>query len=762
MVSFLSVRFSESLRDSSGLSEHDTADINNSSFMSYCSSGGVALTLLAVLIYHQVSRRKELKQSRRLKEEEEERSSSLADDVRERTGDVFLKANSVQPWNKEVMIVDARTDGDQFRSRAYENGGLLQCPDCGTDGSMPHPIRKENWMNGWTESVEGRERRRMRMMRTEEVRMGLQRGNSMRDVPSKFHFNGSMNSSSHPLRETSSLRNESSPYQTGRDMNFHSHKAPHCERCHKTYRQPEQNGRHGKIHPSLNDRGRNGHYQFDKSRTTVLAREMRNVTFDLESLRSSKVKDRPEEETKEKGRERSHKVQSNRSMKARLNLNPLHRSKVHPRRKNEQEHTERSRSTKKKRKKEHGRQREEKEKTKKSDKKTKNSNKKMKRSSKTEGLAEDNGEEPVEEEGQNNTSSAKAENQAQESAETNQGENTHPVGSQPAQSNTSADQPAPAAGTSQAQSLQSSEFHYKGAGLALGSTQISVQHPGSRGNHTSNLSLTGAAGSQLTGSSLSLQAGNLLFGNATSGSNILLPGSPVNPGAAGISSSGPSTASRSTTEIISRGAAGGTVPSVPSLLANIPHASPFPASDIHTDSQHVSQTNGLTLNLANPDVDTAAVPPDNSLVAALKPVPGLLQLPPESQTPFNKESLSDKGQDTFGVTPQDFKLATAAENMSTYDSQAETGHDPGGSTVDVPPEGAAPGEGPAVEGYREGRGEVPGVSGSSTEAAGTPAALLQQEYLSEEGGSSPRRKLRLVLPEKTSSHPPTALEKKIR
>uniref|UniRef100_A0AAV2JRR1 LRRCT domain-containing protein n=1 Tax=Knipowitschia caucasica TaxID=637954 RepID=A0AAV2JRR1_KNICA len=50
----------------------------------------------------------------------------------------------------------------------------------------------------------------------------------------------------------------------------------------------------------------------------------------------------------------------------------------------------------------------------------------------------------------------------------------------------------------------------------------------------------------------------------------------------------------------------------------------------------------------------------------------------------------------------------------------------------------------------------------SMENTASTAALIQQEYMSEGGGSSPKRKLRLVIPEKATNRPLTALERKIR
>lgn len=65
------------------------------------------------------------------------------------------------------------------------------------------------------------------------------------------------------------------------------------------------------------------------------------------------------------------------------------------------------------------------------------------------------------------------------------------------------------------------------------------------------------------------------------------------------------------------------------------------------------------------------------------------------------------------------------------------------------------GEGPLL-------GEKSNTTSTQADPDGNAAKVLQQEYLSEDGGSDLKRKLRLVLPEKTSSRPLTALERKIR
>ncbi|XP_072220002.1 uncharacterized protein lrrc53 [Leuresthes tenuis] len=799
-----------------------------------CFIGGVGLTLLAVFIYYQVSRRKKLKESRRL-EEEEERNGTVANhishlNVSERRRDFLLQANSSQPWNKEAMISDSKTHshGGHFRSRAEENGGYLQCPHCNTDWMMPNPMRRDNWMNGGIEMEGDQERRRRRMMMEEERRRThIQHGNLSRD---KINLHGNTNSSLHPPREISSQRTETLlSYNTGKDMDNHranveakvrGYETLHCKSCNRTYRPSDHDVRQGRIHsnptdsalfvdfPSqdrLVDRKKNGLHKFDNTKRTELKRDSRNVTFDLGSPRISQGKEKMVEEAvysrdKDEIMQRTHKVQSSRLLKVKLNLNPLRKSKVLPRRNNEQGHTEKGSSKKIKEKRQHGKEGEGRVGKGKSGKRNKNTGETIKKSSKTGGLAKEGEKEKEDEQkeegGQKSKTSAKkkkttslSEQDSPEDAVGDQAENSHPESSRPADNTTTSVQSVSAAVSAQAQSMQS--FQYQGAGLALSSTQLSYQHPFSLisadKNRTANFSLLGSAGPQPTGSSLSLQGGNRLLNTTSAGSTTLLPEGPTNPG---TPFSGPSMALRGATGSLGGKAAGEIMSSVPSLLTNSAHANTLQANPVHTAHLNTSQTEGHPLKLANPAVNPTPSNPSESqlpsngspLVATLKPDSaqsiqtgeGQLQLPTESQTPFTKESLPDQGQDEIsGVTPQAVKPMTTVENISNNNSQTETEHVPGASTVKMPAENVTLVEGLAAGGL--GGKQVTGVSvsgvsapsmstpsGSSPGAAPAVAPLLQQEYLSEEGGSSPRRKLRLVLPEKTSSRPPTSLERKIR
>uniref|UniRef100_A0A3P8SQ81 LRRCT domain-containing protein n=1 Tax=Amphiprion percula TaxID=161767 RepID=A0A3P8SQ81_AMPPE len=743
-----------------------------------CFIGGVGLTLLMVLIYHQVSQRKKQKQSQRLKEEEEGNSTTANHlnhlDTVEGRRDVFLQEN------KEAMMLDTRNDVGQFRSRAEENSGYLRCPNCSTNGSRMNPMRRDNRMNGGMETEEDRERRRVRMMMEEDRRRtGFQQGILNRDTPNKFPPRGNMNSSSNPQRETFSQRTENlPPYKTGRDVDNHrtdveaksrGFETLHCESCYRTYRPPDQNMRQGRVQPNprdsamfdgfppqhrQNDRGRNVSHHLDMMKNAESRRGTRNVTFDLERTLeqgSSRIEDKMEGKTsrdREKEKERRHKAQSSRLLKVKLNLNPLRKSKVHPKRKNEQRHSERSSPKKSKEKRRDGKEREEKEGR---GKKAKSGSK----SSKTEGSTED-GEEEGREKGKTSKhkkATSKSEQDSQERTESNV--NKQPENSQPADSTDVGAPSATTAVTGLAQNLQNVQYQ------AAGITQLPSQHPFSLlapdRSRTTNLSLLGSAGSQLTGSSLSLQGGNfLLNNNMDSGSNALFPSGPPASVAPGIALSGLSSAPGVTPD--SRPAAAGLMSSGYPFLANTVHTNPLQASAVHA-----------TAPAANPafnpvqSVSQSQMPPDSSpLGPRLKPDPVPVtphQLPTESQPPPTKESLPVQGQDeTSAVTPLNLEPVTTVENVSNNNSQTGTGQIPAGSTGSTSAGVVALTEG--AEGGASGVASTLSTqSGSSTGAA---ANLLHQEYLSEEGGSSPRRKLRLVIPEKTSSRPPTALERKIR
>ncbi|XP_036939991.1 uncharacterized protein lrrc53 [Acanthopagrus latus] len=358
-----------------------------------CFIGGICLTLLVVLIIYQVSLRKKLNEGK-IQKEEDEGSSTMENhhrnhiDISEKRKDPFLQANSSQSWEKEFMTLDVRTNGhgQQLRSRPDENGIQFWCLDCRTKGQRgmgPDPMRWTNRISGGMDAEDEIRKRGVRMMTEEEKkRLGTQQELVGRDFPNKLLSHGNHNSFSHPQKETLSQRPETlaaygeieENYRTDLEVQSNGRETLHCESCHRTYRAQEQNMRHGRINTNIRDsalfdglppqfrqvdRERYvNHNHFDMVRDTDLRRGTRNVTFDLESLRTlEKGKDQSKEKReedkmisrdKEKERMRTHKakVQSSRSLKVKLNLNPLRKSKVHPKRKTEQGYSEKSSSKK--------------------------------------------------------------------------------------------------------------------------------------------------------------------------------------------------------------------------------------------------------------------------------------------------------------------------------------------------------------------------------------------------------------------------------
>lgn len=742
------------------------------------------MTLLGVLINYQVSRRKKLKENKRQKEEEEEdeeeRSSTAVNqpvnqpDVDEKRRGLFWQAQRSQPWDREAVALDPWADGHggQFGYRTDENS-QFRCPDCSTKaqrGTGSNPMRWTNRTNGGMETEREREKRRMRMM-TEEERRRLEEGMVGRDTHNTHLPRGNSNSSSHPRKEAFAQANRDIGEVNRTEMEGKSrgHEPVHCESCHRTSRPPEQTPRRGRIHTHERDSARLegvhpqdrvknvNHKQFDTTRNTELRREQRNATFDLESSRireqgSSRGEDKREEEArssrhKDRGKRDKAKVQSSRLVKVKLNLNPLRKGKVHPKRKTELHHSERSGSKKSK------------------DRRTNESGQKTKRS-KTKGSTEDAAKEKKEEdrgeEEQDGNMSSTQEKGEQVRPQENQGEAPPPENSHLSDTANTADQSAPALAIGQGHNLQGGSLQYQGAGLVLGSAQLSPQYPVSlSGNHTTNLS-------QLTGSRLSLQGGNLLLSTMAPGS--LFPSGPANPVAPCIS--GPNMAPSAAPERLSRQPGEGLTSPAPSLLANTDYANPLRASATHSSPLQTSQPAGLASGLAaNPAAPMQSLlqsrpPPDSSPLEAGAQGPGLqtgegVHPNLQTQAPPHVNSLS-------WPTPPAHGAVTTVENLSNNNRQTETEGVRAGSTVHLSAGGAALTEGPAAGSPGGGvQGAGVSVSGGSAPSMSTPSvtstgdALLQQEYLSEEEGSSPRRKLRLVLPEKTSSRPPTALERKI-
>lgn len=738
------------------------------------------MTLLVVLIYCKVSLRKKLKSSKRKKEEEEENSTMANNtDGSMMRREVFLRTNGKLPSNRGVTTSDPRMEygSHQFMSRGDENDSYFQCPECGDKGQRGMRSNPMRWSTAITEGMAAdgeMEKRRVRMMTEHErIWLGNQQENLRRDHTNKLPTPGIINSISHPWRESFGQTPENlnaygemaEGYRT--DTEGKRHETLHCQSCHRSYRPAEENLRNRGApfngfpsHYEHSDKGNPvSHNQSDLMKHSEFRRETRNVTFDLGrsilELKNAQGEDTRKEEVRtlrneEGARSDQTKVQPSRALKVKLNLNPLRKSKVHPKRRSDQGHSEKGSPKKSKDKRRVEKERGEKEKKGGSSKKAKKSSEK---SSETKAPAEDTEKEKKDkgEEGQGD-----------------QGENEPQENSEPAATTNMADQSASPTTTGPGQNLAAGPVQYQGAGLILGSPQLPPQHPlslsATHRSHTTKLSLLGS----LASPSFPLQGGDFLLSSTAPGSNPALAGCPANSIHPGITVGAPSLArSGSPSASISRQAEVDIMPPHPS--------NPLQAGPPHTSALPTTQPAGVTSDsTGNPAVSPAPGrsllnPPDSSpLTERLRADPagepgprtgtGLYQTLPESQAPQSlppSPQVAPTAEGFSGATPS--AAATTVETLSASQNHTETGR------VPALTEGAAVG----VSGDNEQTADEPvsGVPAQSASSAGDAAAsagLLQQEYLSEEGGSSPRRKLRLVIPEKTSSRPPTALERKIR
>lgn len=728
--------------------------------------------------------KKKLRESNRQKVEEEESSTVANHHASQQDGngknwDHFLLANSSQSWDREVTTLRAGTDtyGRQVRSRVDENSSDFCCLDCSTDsqrGMQPNLMRWNNRMNAGVEAEEELEKRKVRMTVDDGRTLGTRQGILVRDFPAKLLSRGNTNPSSHQWKETFSqrpatlaaYREMGDSYRTDMDGKGNGHL--HCKSCHRTYRSQ------GRIHNARESALLNGFppqhrqvgmamylnpSQFDVMKNTEMRRETRSVTFDLEEGNGP---------GRERGRKQTHKsakAQSSRLVKVKLNLNPVRRGKVHPKRRTEHGHSDKSSPKRSKDRRRDGKGRGERDGKAKSDNKTEGRHEKVRKSK---GSTED-----VEEDEEEPASKSKGpptrKHGGQESTEDDQGEHQRLENSESGETTNSADPSAsaPAAiGQGQTKDTHGQNIQFQRAGSVPGSSQLSSQHPLplSVTDRSGRGSLSGLPGAQLAGQRLSLQGANVLLNTMALGSGALFPSNLASSIAPNIATSGPTLAPNGALSF--SGLAGlSVVTPVSSVLAN-----PLLASSSHASPLSPAQPAGLASSQpANPalnpvpgqSLSQSRLSSDSSpLTARLQsdPAPG-----PGSQASKGENQLPHQGPETKeGVTalpqaPARVDVFSVASPQDQGSGTSQTGPGPAESTVHVTAGVVAPSEGLTAG------GSASGVPASSMPPQGDAAStLLQQEYLSEEGGASTRRKLRLVLPEKTSGRPPTALEKKIR
>ncbi|XP_054624313.1 uncharacterized protein lrrc53 isoform X2 [Dunckerocampus dactyliophorus] len=715
-----------------------------------CFIGGVALTLVVVLVYYQVSRRKKVAKSPNLRETDEG-SSTLANhlihhcDVADKHSRLFLQAH--QLLDSQTLPRDGRSGkpGGQFRVLDDENDISFTCADCKANGWHDR-------MRGVTQVEEEAERKRLRMMIMEEDRrrkLENQKDISGGGVPHKFLSRASAVSSSGQWKDIfSRVAYPAYPDEVKRRQP----EVLHCESCNRTYGQSAQTMRQSRIHShvrhsALFDGFPSQSNQFHSMKNMNSTRQTRNVTFDLESSRRWK-KERDSwrkamKQDQERRVERKHKGKSGRMLKA--NLKPRRKNKVHPKRNSESKKGKDGRK-----------ESEETEGKESSSERLKERRKKGSKASKTEGQIE--ADDPKAE---------AASRRAQDASEGGKGETRQDL----------TDPSHPTITEVASVTGRGPNIPDDGVGLVLGSPHLSSQPPPlplSNSIHACSFPLQGSAASLLTDSNLSTQGGTLLLNTAAPASTSLVPTGPTSStdpnmlvNRAVLALGGSADILRRQDSLISAGN---------SLLLNSTHASLLPSSVFQTPPLHSSQPGGPGPNVAGNSSHTQLLSQSQldlvcaSLDAGWKSDPTPVQGPQAGEGPSHLASGSEQqslvlpieapeiAASSVALTPQN-----ALDNLFKSNVQTEDAGAPSSAAVSASAGGRL-----GIEGQVLQPGDIPGSPGSSphstSSSGGTAAAspLLQQEFLSEEGGSSPRRKLRLVLPEKTSTRAPTALEKKIR
>ncbi|XP_072297023.1 uncharacterized protein lrrc53 [Eucyclogobius newberryi] len=729
-----------------------------------CFAGGVGLTLLIVLIYFKITKKKKLEEQNQ-EEVKEQASSTMSNhnrnhiDMAEKRKD-FINGNETMDGP-----VGPRTEG---------NGGHFHCPECRGEAHAPNPVRWER-MNGRVDTLEDRERQGTRV-EEDRRRTGPQQRIMGREAMNK-HLVGN---------------NLDIEGQNRQDV-------LHCGSCHRTYRpnQMDHNARQARLPPRGNspmygfqqqrpsDSGRNNFYtDFD---LRSMKRETRNVTFVLDSPRRGQGEDgQSEETTSPRGKEggESGKLQSDRQIKVKLNLNPLRKSKVHPKKKGDEKGSPRKSTDKS------------------SDKESKRDRRKAKKS-------KDEKKEKKSRE-QETTQETVAQIAPQNPMAHMQGL----LGPQfRGGSMLLGNRATNLLGVAGPQLPTSGPFPFQAANLmAQGKPMFPTTNPlGSSMNMSGPSMSPGGAPTMglMNNPNLSLanviqpnqanvNTASLLASPATRQVNITQASSTTLPASANTFQSSvalqPNTNLRQDNPTMSQGnvenkemvkATNSTKQaSTSTLSANVTSEASSAAkqtSPTTLSANSSSQNLQALATLAPPSSAAPSGPPPDSKSspknsprgqpksAQEEPVlqsnkktnpatnPVTLEIPTSprkgSQTPI----VTDSSQ---MVVPQNTPAATMVKNMSTA-SLTESIH---GEAMGVVTQAELPTGGRMAVGGTQGAdvsvSDVLGRTESVENMAST--TLIQEEYLTEDGVSSPKRKLRLVIPEKTTNRPQTALERKIR
>lgn len=685
--------------------------------LSCCSLGGIGFTLLIGLIYYKVALRKNLKEDK-IEAGEANGTTANPPDISEWRKHINMD-NSLA-FDQEVMTLDPRTYDPFDQLDSSNKNDQLWYSNCRNEdhrGIRQNRTRWNNRPNSQIKTDNKTERRRVRIITEHGLRMFATQQGILEFTNKLSHSRTSF----HPTKEAVGRRvvalvnnqEEGHGYKTEGGGSSKINEALYCKSCHSTYK---PNLKKGRVHTKIKGYGLFRDFpcqhrgivrdlkfgnKFDRSKYIHIRRKPRNITFNPERLRNSPQQSEDERTSRDEERAGNYnsKVQLRR-LKTKMNLNQ--KCKVHPKRKSEQGPLGRSRSKNSKGKKVTGKDRG----------KTKERHQKKKNVAMMKGLAED-GEEQKKENGQMGQKIKKTSTMGPAMPE-----NTATV--------QCAKETAQSVDNNTMDQLPSDSQHLQNE---------CIQHHSTTPNPSTSFD-----------SSLSPQGGSFLHNTVATGSSSLFAG--------WIANSIPPSTAISASNMAPIGAPGtfnvqeDLFPSTGFLPANIVQSSlvyTTPLIATHQKDFLISAMKSNTIQSHPPPPPPGSSPIVEKIQSDPTPVPGPQPGSEVDQLPH---------QNTENLLPKQESLSRAPAMRQSVEPENRDGPDLT--------------EGHPLRGSRGSMQTGPVVSASSNTMhtvlfAGKAAKVLQQqEYLSEEGSSNLKRKLRLVLPEKMSSRPLTALERKIR
>ncbi|XP_077580805.1 uncharacterized protein LOC144201869 [Stigmatopora nigra] len=699
-----------------------------------CFLGGIFLTLLIVLIYYRITYRKKVIQSQTQKEIEEGNGPqanylhNLSDVERKHFWNThhLLDSKSIPPVRKTEHYEHP------FHLKDNEHDRYFICPDC----KVEEP-KLNQWDNGNNGVMLDGDRRRRRMLLTEEEEeknqleghhdiLGrglphniLSRGSSMslsRKWKDTFTPKPDIPAADHANKELG-VRFDTRSRQSGKLL---------CKSCHGAYGKSSNSMKESRIHSNMGDLSDETICNIGNRWRTIESNQL-NERKNMQARKEIFSMERNLQETRrrtylsrkiggETQRRHKGKLQSNGMLRSKPNLKAHGRTKIHPKMKTEQKRND-SRGK--------DRRHEEKQMETKAEN-VKRSSKKERTIPANEGVIRDEDNRDLRKYQRINAVSKNVQISQDSNGYREETHQRDTVTVTPATSITD----TPCSTTAEGASIigQGMTLPYHKAGIVLGKSQISSEQPFSSSAadkfHSTSPPIPGSAGSQLMDSNHSLQGRSLLLNTSNPAGDSVLPTDPTS-----------------------------------SMFPNIVGNSSENGNSL---TQHCSESQ-YEFNIASPEQGNSEL--SQGQESEHKPSPLVCESePPSSFLPINTyPSIVSSSE----VNPQDSRAMNTVENLSKCYSQTENQTVQGGpvdsvfddrkSCIEV----QAVSEGDMLDANVSPQGGST-RSTSTTGSAKTTSPLLHQEYLSEEDGSTSRRKLRLVIPEKTSNREPTPLEKKIR